>query len=133
MIDILKSHFLNLYAMALSDSQIDTLELETLYKIAHEKGIGKAEIDEVILNPHKVQFSFPESLNDKIVHLYDLARIILADGIVDREEKHTLELFCTRFGFEENNIPAIVDFLLDSAKKEIDVKELLSIINQAQD
>ncbi len=130
MTDILQSHFLSLYALALSDTQIDTLELESLYKIGQEKGIEKSEIDNVILNPDKVKFTFPDSLNEKITYLYDFAKIILADGVVDKHERTTLELFCNRFGFEEENIPSIAEFLISSAKENMEVTTLLQLINE---
>lgn len=116
--------------MALSDTQIDTVELETLYKIGQEKGIEKSEIDQVILNPDKVKFTFPDNLNEKITYLYDFAKIILADGVVDKNERSTLELFCNRFGFEEENITGIADFLIASAKENMEVTTLLQIINE---
>jgi hypothetical protein len=130
MTDILKSHFLNLYAMALSDTEIATIELEALYKIGREKGIEKIEIDQVILNPDKVRFLFPENINEKIIYLYDFARIILADGVVDDHEKNTLKLFCNRFGFEEENIESIADFLIASAEENMEVEALLKLINE---
>lgn len=130
MTDNLQSHFLNLYAMALSDTQIDTVELEALYKIGQEKGIEKAEIDQVLLNPDKVKFTFPDNLNEKITYLYDFAKIILADGVVDKNERSTLELFCNRFGFEEENITGIADFLIASAKENMEVTTLLQLINE---
>lgn len=130
MTDILQSHFLNLYAMALSDTQIDTVELETLYKIGQVKGIEKSEIDQVILNPDKVKFTFPDNLNEKITYLYDFAKIILADGVIDKNERSTLELFCNRFGFEEENITGIADFLIASAKENMEVTTLLQLINE---
>ena len=126
----LQSHFLNLYSMALADSQIDTVELETLYKIGQDKGIEKSEIDEIILHPDKVKFSFPDTLDEKITYLYDFAKIILADGVVDKNEKKTLELFCSRFGFEEENITAITEFLITSAKENLELDVLLQIINE---
>lgn len=128
--EVLQSHFLNLYAMALSDTQIDTAELETLYKIGYEKGIEKNEIDDLILHPDKVKFSFPETLNEKVIYLYDLAKIILADGVVDSNERKTLELFCTRFGFENGNISTIAEYLISCAKNNIQVTDLLEIINE---
>ena len=127
---VLQSHFLNLYAMALSDTQIETIELETLYKIGQEKGVEKSEIDQVILNPDKVKFTFPDTLDEKISYLYDFAKIILADGVVDKHEIKTLELFCNKFGFEEDNIAGIADFLIASAKENLQVTDLLKIITQ---
>ena len=125
----LQSHFLNLYAMALSDTQIETIELEVLYKIGQERGVDKNQIDDIILHPDKIKFSFPDTLNEKITYLYDLAKIILADGIVDSNERKTLELFCTKFGFESSNVSAIAEFLISSAKERIDISDLLQVIN----
>ena len=130
MTENLQSHFLNLYSMALADTQIDTSELEALYKIGQEKGIEKSEIDYIILNPDKVKFSFPDTLEDKIIYLYDLAKIVLADGIVEKNEIKTLVLFCNRFGFEETNASAIADFLINSAKENKQIDELLQIIKE---
>ena len=130
MTNILQSHFLNLYAMALSDTQIETIELETLYKIGQEKGVEKSEIDQVILNPDKVKFTFPDTLDEKIIYLYDFAKIILADGVVDKHERKTLELFCNKFGFQEDNIAGIADFLIASAKDNLQVTDLLKIITE---
>ncbi len=128
--ETLKSHFLNLYAMALSDTEIATTELETLYKIAQDKGVEKTELDQIILNPDKVKFSFPDSLEEKIVYLYDFAKIILADGVVDKHERITLELFCNRFGFEDENISLIAEVLISSAKENIAEADLLQFINE---
>lgn len=126
----LQSHFLNLYALALSDAQIDTKELETLYRIGEEKGVEASEIKAVILHPDKTQFTLPVSLEEKVSYLYDFARLILADGIVDSNERSTLELFCRRFGFEEENIGPIADVLLAAARDNTDLNELLFFINE---
>lgn len=126
----LQSHFLNLYSMALADFQIETLELEVLYNIGQEKGVSKSEIDNIILHPDNVRFTFPETLEEKIIYLYDFAKIIIADGIVHENEIKTLELFCCRFGFEEINVPIITDFLINAAKEDKAADELLLIIKE---
>lgn len=130
MTNTLQSHFLNLYSMALADFQIETVELETIYYIGQKKGIEKSEIDELILHPDKVRFTLPETLEEKIIYLYDFAKIIIADGIEDKNEIKSLELFCNRFGFEEINAPAITEFLINSAKENKDTDELLLLIKE---
>lgn len=126
----LKSHFLNLYAMALSDTQIDTVELETLYRIAQEKGVSKGDIDQLILNPDKVKFAIPELLDDKIVYLYDFAKVVLANGVVDPHERKTLEHFCHRFGFELENVATIAELLISFAQDDVAPAKLLSLIKE---
>jgi uncharacterized tellurite resistance protein B-like protein len=127
---ILQSHFLNLYSIALADAQIEAKELEALYKIGQEKGIEPSAIDEIILHPDKVKFIFPDTLEEKIIYLYDFAKIVLADGVIDKNERVTLELFCSRFGFEEENVHAIADFLIAAAKDNMGLNDLLQFINE---
>ena len=126
----LKGHFLNLYHIALSDYQVDTKELEMLYKIGEEKGVSRAEIDEIVIRPDSVKFSAPESVLEKIESLYDFARIAWADGKIDENEERVMTMFCTKFGFETENVPTIVKFLLDEAQKETSKEKIFKIVSE---
>jgi len=128
--DDLKSHFLNLYSLALADTQVDTTELEMLFKLGQERGVLKEEIEELILKPGKVKFFIPQDTLTKVEYLYDFTQIILADGIVDEREEATLKKFCIQFGFEEQNIPTIMQFLIDEAKKGTDKKSIIEQVKQ---
>ena len=126
----LQSHFLNLYSMALSDLQIDTAELEIIYNIGQKKGVEKNAIDEIILNPDKVIFTPPNSLEEKIIYLYDFAKIIISDGIINENEKNTLKIFCLKFEFEDKNVATIVEFLIESAKNDTQNEEIIKMIKE---
>jgi len=126
----LKSHFLNLYHMALSDSQIEIKELETLYRIGEARGISRAEIDALLMNADQEGFSPPETVLEKIDCLYDLSLIAWADGTVDPDEKKTLALFCARFGFRDENISGICEYLLDEASRNTPKEQILSTVSQ---
>lgn len=126
----LKSHFLNLYQMALSDSHVDMKELETLYRLGASKGISQEEIDNLLLSPGDVTFSMPETVPEKIDYLYDLCLIAWADGVLEEDEKKTLASYCSRFGFRDENIHAICEFLLEQAFKNTPKEEVLSIVSQ---
>ena len=128
--DLLKSHFLNLYHIALCDMQIEPVELEKLYSIGIEKGISTSEIDSIVLHPDKIKFHAPNTLDLKIELLYDMALIAWSDGVIDVNERNTMELFCKKFGFEEENITTIVDFVLDEGNKKTELVEVLKIVNQ---
>jgi hypothetical protein len=125
----LKGHFLNLYHMALSDTEIDMKELETLYLIGSEKGISREEIDEMVIQKVNTPFHAPETVLEKIESLYDFARIAWADGKVDGNERQLLQTFALKFGFEDANIPTIIEFLLDEAQKGTHKSEIFKIVN----
>ncbi|PIB31317.1 hypothetical protein BFP77_01740 [Maribacter sp. 4U21] len=120
----LKSHFLRLYQMAFADDNFDLLELKMLYKFAEERGISKDQLNEILLNPSQESF-VPDSLEEKIEYLYDLALMIWADGIVTEDETNTLKKYCLKFQFLEENINDICEFLLKNAKVKVSLKELI--------
>ena len=126
----LKGHFLNLYHMAISDAEVDTIELEILYKIGEEKGVSRIEIDAVVVRPDTIKFSPPESVLEKIESLFDFARIAWADGKIDENEERVMTMFCTKFGFEKENIPTIVRFLLDEAQKGTSKEDIFKIVSE---
>ena len=88
----LKSHFIRLYQMALSDDNFDVLELQMLYHLAEQRGIPKEELDKLFLNPINQESNLPEELNVRIEYLYDLTCIMWADGIINDDELNTLKM-----------------------------------------
>lgn len=125
----LKSHFLRLYQMALSDDQFNVLELQMLYHFADERGIPKEELDKLFQNPVNTEFIVPETLNTKIEYLYDLTRIIWADGKVTDDELNMLRKYCRKFDFLEENINDLSDYLIGCVQKNIGKEEIISQLN----
>ncbi|PXX26316.1 hypothetical protein [Arenibacter sp. ARW7G5Y1] len=121
----LKSHFLRLYLMAFADDNFNVLELKMLYNFAEERGLSKDQLNEILLNPSQESL-VPESLDEKIEYLYDLALMIWADGIVTEDETNTLKKYCMKFEFLEENIDGICEFLLENAKEKTSLKELIT-------
>lgn len=121
---VIESHFLNLFSIALSDTQIDAVELAQLYEFGEKRNVNKESIDALLLNPDKVKFTIPEDLVKKIEYLYEFAVMIWADGRVDDFERDALEKFCFKFGFQKENIKDIVTFLLEEAKNETPFEEI---------
>lgn len=126
----LKAHFLNLYQMALSDSQVDIKELEILYRIGEARGISKSDIDSLLLHPDQFNFPPPKTILEKIDCLYELTLVAWADGRIDPVEREMIEHFCALFGFKEENIALICEYLLDEAFKKTPKKQVLSTVSQ---
>lgn len=120
----LKSHFLRLYQIALSDDNFDILELQMLYKFAHERGVSKEQLNEILLSPSQ-ELSIPENLNEKMEYLYDLSLMIWADDVATEDEINTLKKYCLKFNFLEENIDNICEFLLENAKEKISKQALI--------
>lgn len=125
----LKSHFLRLYQMAFSDDNFDVLEMQMLYNFARDRGVTKEQLDNILLNPSH-NSNIPGSLEEKIEYLYDLSLMIWADEVVTEDERITLKKYCLKFGFVEENIEELSQFLLKHAKDNLSKEQLLSLINE---
>lgn len=121
----LKSQFLRLYQMALTDDNFSPLELKWLYKFAEERNVPKDELDKILLTPNN-QLAIPESIEEKIGSLYDLSCMIWADGKVDNEERIALKKYCRKFGFLDENIDKLSQYLIDSVKKGKSKQEVIN-------
>ena len=114
-----RSHIINLYMIALSDSDFAIEEMNTILKIAAERGFSKEEFEKTISNPVGVEFHIPENFVEKIKFLYDFVRIILADGIVKNEEIDMFMNFCKKFNFDTNDATEILEWLKELASKNL--------------
>lgn len=125
----LKSHFLRLYQMALTDDEFDVLELQMLYHLADERGIPKEELEKLFFNSIDYKLSIPEELNTRIEYLYDLTLIMWADGKITDDEINTLKKYCKKFEFLEENIENLANYLIDCVKTGTTKKEIINQLN----
>ncbi len=124
----LKSHFLRLYQMAITDDNFSPLELKMLYQFAEDRNIPTNELDKILLTTTD-KLVIPENVEKRIEYLYDLARMIWADGIVTEDEKVTLKKYCRKFEFIDENIDELSEYLLDSVEKGLTIKDIINQLN----
>lgn len=122
----LKSHFLRLYQIALSDEDFSPLEMQLLYRFAAERGIDKKSLDALLMEPQEVTDLIPETLTKKLEYLCDFAYMILADGIITVDERSSLEKYIRLFGFLEENVTSLADYLLTALEGGKTKQELLT-------
>lgn len=123
----LQSHFLRLYQIAGADKNFDVLEMTQLYNFAEQRGIGTEYLTNILTNPVH-QLEVPSAIEKKIEYLYDLAIMIWADKQVTLDECNLLKKYCEAFGFLPENTGGICDYLIDCAKKEINLQEILDAL-----
>ncbi|MBP3287940.1 MAG: TerB family tellurite resistance protein [Muribaculaceae bacterium] len=124
----IKSHFLLLYCMVLADGIIDTRELEVLYRIGTENyGLSPEEIGQAVREAG-TSYLLPKKISDKIALLYELALIAWADGVIEESEKEIMRKYALKMGFMEENIEKIVSFLLEEAKENKPLQQVIEKI-----
>lgn len=124
----LQSHFLRLYQIACADENFDVLEMKQLYKFAEQRGVDTEHLNSILINPVQ-RMEVPKSIEKRIEYLYDLAVMIWADKEVTDDEYNLLKKYCGTFEFLPENTADICDYLIDCAKKEKQLQEVLDSIN----
>lgn len=125
----LKSHFLRLYQIALSDEDFSPLEMQLLYRFAEERDVSKIELDKILTEPTG-EITIPDSIEKKIGYLYDLALMIWADKIITPDEENTLKKYIKKFEFLDENVDELCSYLLENAKQEKTKQTILNELNE---
>ncbi|MCQ2278693.1 MAG: TerB family tellurite resistance protein [Bacteroidales bacterium] len=123
-----KSFFLSLYSMVIADGLISPKELEFMYNLGREVyQLSEDEINKYIVSAD-VSFVVPETVEDKVRVLYQLAMVAWADQEIDIHERDLLKRYVIRYQFEEENADGIVDYLVDCAKNNATIESVLNDI-----
>ena len=117
--------FLFLYTIALADFHMHPTEIAFLKEFGEKRGVTEEEIEHFLMNPAQFDQEVPDTLEERIESLYHLARMIWADGMVADEERQMLERFCGTFGFKQDNVAAVAEFLLKRAEEKVDVEQVV--------
>jgi len=122
-----KEHFLNLIHVALADGSIDKSEIELLHKFGRKLGFTITEIDSLIDSATKSTFNPPYEFFKRFEQVYEIVKIVLADGMIDENEMRLANNFATKSGFSESEIPKLLDFLIKGIKEASDVDDLFEV------
>lgn len=107
----LHAHFANLVKLSKADGVIDDTEHQLLYKLGKRINMTHEEVDAFINKPHPEAFIPPIELEDKFEQLHDMIAVILADGVIDPEEKRLCRAFIIGLGFEDSKTERIIDVI----------------------
>ena len=121
----IRSRFPALYCMVLADGVVEAAELEQLYRIGRETyGILADDITACVRDAG-TSFEWPDSMEERIGLLYEMALIASADGDIDPTERQLLSRYVVRCGFDETYAGTIADFLLERAKQNLTKKQVV--------
>lgn len=121
----LQLHFLNLYCMVIADGIVDPKEMETIYKIGRENyGLSEEEINKAVVNAGTT-YAIPESSEERVRILYEMAIIAWADGKIEDSERKMLRDYALRYGVVENSVTAFVDYLLEKAHNDVSEEDII--------
>lgn len=123
-------HFASIVKLALADAVITEGEEILLKRLAKKFHILDDKYKEILADNDKYSIKGFHSYNERIEHLYDLAKMIYADGSVSIEEAKVLTKICVGLGFPTNNAEKIADEAIHLVLEDTDLEDFTKAIKQ---
>jgi uncharacterized tellurite resistance protein B-like protein len=89
-----KAHFTHLVQVANADGKIDDAETNLLKRFGAKLGFTQPEIDELMDLNKDLSYNPPYELSKRFEELYDIVKMVFADGEAGDEELKLCRYFC---------------------------------------
>ena len=103
-----KSHLLNLGALAKIDGHVDESELNFIVAVGRKHGIKADDVRTLVQNATREHLVIPDNDDDRFDQLFDLVDMMLADGIMDDAEMDFCTEMAQRLGFRKAVVGLLV-------------------------
>ncbi|QNJ97020.1 tellurite resistance TerB family protein [Constantimarinum furrinae] len=117
-----KSRIRALLITAYSDGFFDSRELYIINERAKDLGLSGEDILELIRNPAPQLIIYPVTVEERIHFLYDLMRVILADGKVDENEEQIFYKYLKELNFDSTLYDDLYISMIKSVKAQEDLE-----------
>jgi uncharacterized tellurite resistance protein B-like protein len=104
-----KSHIRNLIRIASADGTIDDKEWKLLIRIARKFELSEEDVKDIMNKIDSMSFTPPANKEDRNLQLYNLGRMVLADGEKDTEELKKINRFAIGLGYRPDTVEGLVD------------------------
>ncbi len=125
-------YFVQLVRIAMADDILSNNENELLHRIGKKIGFTDPEIDNFINTAGKANFIPPYELSQRFGQVYNIVKMTLADGIIDKNEIRLANSFAANSGFKETEIPNLLVLLINGIKQGIDEEDLFETYKMAK-
>ncbi|MGV3539847.1 MAG: TerB family tellurite resistance protein [Rufibacter sp.] len=122
----LKSHILNLGALAKADGHMDSAEMEHIITIGERKGMRPQEVRSLLSNGQMAKTAMPDNDLDRFDQIYDLVEMMLADGIVDDSEMDFCIDIAAKMGFRKSVVGVLIKKITTGVKDGLTREEIKS-------
>lgn len=120
-----KDHFASIVRVAMSDGVISESEQSFLDRLASRLNISEIDYKKILKDYESHPINAPVSYNERLERLYDLTRMVWADGIRQKDEVKLLRKFCVALGFHAVNVKYISKKALELVRGDHDLEEFI--------
>lgn len=120
-----KDHFASIVRVAMSDDVISEGEQAFLDRLARRLNINEEDYKIIMKDYASHPINPPVSYDDRLERLYDLTKMVWADGIKEEEQVKLLHKFCVALGFHATNVKYVSEKALELVKNKHDLEEFI--------
>ena len=103
-----KSHLMNLVALAKADGHIDEREMSFIVSVGKKNGMRAGEVRSLVAGANDGSMILPDNDSERFDQIFDLVDMMLADGIVDENEMNFCVDMAGRLGFRQDIVAVLV-------------------------
>ena len=115
----IKSHLLNLAALAKADGHIDAREMDFILAVGKKNGIRPREVQALVAGAKDGSNDLPTNDSERFDQIFDLVDMMLADGIVDETEMDFCIVMAEKLGFRKAIVGVLVRKISQGVKDGI--------------
>ena len=116
-------HFAAIVRVAMSDDVITDTEKEFLDRLARNLDISDADYKTILKDYKSHPINPPVSYDNRLERLFDLTRMVWADGVKEDAQVSLLRKFCVGLGFHAVNVKYVTDKALELIRNNTDLEE----------
>ncbi|NJM24893.1 MAG: hypothetical protein HC859_04620 [Bacteroidia bacterium] len=120
-----KNYLRNLIALASTDGNLDSSELEMITKIGLRRGLKEWQINEILEDKSGHQIFLPESLTNRMSMLFDLMQLVFADNEVTDTEKQFVSDLLISFNLKSVTVGQLVELFKNGTPAPIEWTEFV--------
>lgn len=123
-------HFSALVNVAMVDGPLSTQEEMLLMRLARRLDINELQYNEIIKNPKKYPIHPTHSQEIRMKQLYDMFKMIFADGEIAEIEARYLKRYAITLGFKEEEAERLIKRSIEIFTGGLDFYDYEYILNK---
>jgi hypothetical protein len=125
-----KEYYIHLVHIAKADDVVSHKELELLVRIGKSLGFTDPEIELLVETTGKSDYDPPYELSRRFNQVYEIMKMTLADGVIDKSEMCLARAFAIKSRFTESEIPYMLVLIMRGIREGKDVEDIYEVFKK---
>ena len=125
-----KEHFIHLVQIAMADGTIDDVEFDLLKQFGKKLGLTNPEITGLLEVSKKTEYIPPYEFERRFGQLYDVLKMVIADGVIEDNEMLLATRIGLKSGFSEQEMPVLLNVLINGIKNDEQEDDLFELFKK---